>query len=221
MADTGYKTLKELDGKYMCSDTSEAFLYKEIKNKLIENGFGLDLSSLSKFLDDNPFFMSHCNKIKKALLEHNSALVIIDTSQLLWEIHKYFPLIYALNSPKGESIFKISLKHLLDSLLDKDISAEMPSRINKDLVMIGNIFSGDNRISSMSSSLEGIIEPLIFSRKVVFTAHTLQIIPSKIKEDTMYKLRTFYSPAFEQTFQFKVTPVIIQTCESKKSLWED
>jgi hypothetical protein len=87
--------------------------------------------------------------------------------------------------------------------------------------MISNILAGDNRISSMAPSIEGILDPLIFNRKVIFTAHSVRTIKSKIREDIMYKLRNFYSPTFEQTFQLKVAPVIIQTGISKKSLWED
>jgi hypothetical protein len=220
MAGIKYKTIEELAVMHK-NNASGLPLFNETLSKLAEHGFAIDMSTLSGFLKDNPLFLSYCEKIDESLKEHNTILVVVDDPTLIWSLHKYFTILYSLNNAKGESIYRISLKHLIDCLLERDTSPELPTKLNKNLIMISNILAGDNRISSMAPSIEGILDPLIFNRKVIFTAHSVRTIKSKIREDIMYKLRNFYSPTFEQTFQLKVAPVIIQTGISKKSLWED
>jgi hypothetical protein len=220
MAGIKYKTIEELAVMHK-NNASGLPLFNETLSKLAEHGFAIDMSTLPGFLKDNPLFLSYCEKIDESLKEHNTILVVVDDPTLIWSLHKYFTILYSLNNAKGESIYRISLKHLIDCLLERDTSPELPTKLNKNLIMISNILAGDNRISSMAPSIEGILDPLIFNRKVIFTAHSVRTIKSKIREDIMYKLRNFYSPTFEQTFQLKVAPVIIQTGISKKSLWED
>lgn len=218
---TDYKTIEELDILYPKGIMSrESKLYEDIKFKLINNGFGNDLSSLSSFLKKNPKFLEHCNYIQAGLSKHKTILVLIDDSDLLWDIHNYFPILYALNN-KGAAVYRTTIKILLDNLLDKEVSTQLSSRLYKDLVILSNIFSGDNRLASLSPSVEGLIEPILHNRKIMFTATTAKGSFSEAKKNAMYKLRTFYSQEMEQTFSYKVAPLFIQTRESKKSLWED
>jgi hypothetical protein len=220
MAGIKYKTIKELALIHKNNPT-ELPLFNETLSKLTEHGFSIDMGTLPEFLKDNPLFLSYCEKIDEALKEHNTILVIVDDPTLIWSLHKYFTILYSLNNAKGESVYRISLKHLIDNLLERDTSSEIPAQLNKNLIMISNLLSGDNRIASMAPSIEGILDPLIFSRKIIFTAHSVKTTKAQIREDIMYKLCNFYSPTFEQTFNLKVAPVIIQTGVSKKSLWED
>ena len=220
MAGIKYKTIEELAIAHK-NNASGLPLFNETLSKLAEHGFAVDMGTLPGFLKDNPLFLSYCEKIDESLKEHNTILVVVDDPTLIWSLHKYFTILYSLNNAKGESIYRISLKHLIDCLLERDTSPELPAKLNKNLIMISNILAGDNRISVMAPSIEGILDPLIFNRKVIFTAHSVRTIKSQIREDIMYKLRNFYSPTFEQTFQLKIAPVIIQTGISKKSLWED
>lgn len=220
MADVNYKSLKDLRAFYKkTSDYSGLERINRIKSKLEENGFFQDLNDLPGFLEKNPKFLSYCDLIQQGIDEHNTILVITDSPALIWHLQRFFTILYALNNTKSESIFRISLKDLITDLLDKDTSSILPAKLNKNLVMISDIFAGDNRIASMAPSIEGIINPLIFNRKVVFTAHTIHVLKSQIAEDVMNRLRTFYSPTFEQLFQLKVAPVIIQTDDNKKSVW--
>jgi len=221
MADTGYKTLEDLDAFHlMDSSSKEARLHETIKHKLRENGFGKDLSSLSNFLKQSPSFLEHCNYIHSGLSKHKSIIVLIDDSNLLWKIHDYFPVIYALNN-SGEAVHRTTIQMLLDDILNKEISGQLSKRFYKDLVILSNLFSGDNRLASLAPSVEGLIEPVIHERRMMFTAHTTKDSFSEAKREAIYKLRHFYSPELEQTFSRKVAPLFIQIKENKESLWED
>jgi len=220
MDGANYKSILELDTYYPeWDDSSSASLYRNIKCKLNEHGFGRDMESLSSFLTKNPKFLSHCNYIQDGLDKHNAVIVLIDDAELLWDIHKFFPILYALNNT-GQSVYKVAIKFLLDRIVDRKQNEEISKSLDKNLIVISNMFHGDNRLSAFSASLEGLFDPLIFKRKVVFTSHTIKSDFFDAAEDAMYKLRTFYSPSFAQTFETNVAPLFIKVRESKKSLWE-
>ena len=221
MVDTNYKTLEALDAIHSIDPTSkEAKLHEVVKHKLREYGFGKDLASLSTFLKQSISFMDHCNYIQSGLSKHKSIIVLIDDSSLLWNIQNYFPVLYALNNP-GEAVHRTTIQMLLDDILNKEISGQLSKRFYKDLVILSNLFSGDNRLSSLSTSIEGLIEPIIHERRIMFTAHTIKDSFTEAKREAMYKLRNFYSPELEQTFSRKVAPLFIQIKENRESLWED
>ena len=132
MGAAGYKTVDELNILYPKGHMSkESKLYESIRYKLINNGYGNDLSSLSDFLHKNPKFIEHCNYLQEGLTEHKTILVLIDDSDLLWNIHNYFPVLYALNN-KGEAVHRTTIKILLDNLLDKEVSEQLSRRLYKD-----------------------------------------------------------------------------------------
>lgn len=220
MAGVNYKSVAELDELYSkFDDLSSPSLYNKIKYKLNEYGFGQDMAALSSYLIKNPKFLEHCNYIQEGLNEHSAVLVMIDDAELLWDIHKFFPILYALNNA-GQSVYKVAIKYLLDRIVDREQNDEIPKSLDKNLVVVSNMFHGDNRLSAFSASLEGLFTPLIFKRKVVFTSHTIKNNSADAAEDTMYKLRTFYSPSFAQIFETNVAPLFISVRKSKKSLWE-
>lgn len=220
MADVNYRSITDLDKYYSKIDDSfSPSTYKKIKYKLNEFGFGKDMETLSPFLIENPKFLGHCNYIQSGLNEHKSVIVMIDDATLLWDIHRFFPILYALNNI-GDSVYRIAIKHLLDRIVDREQNEEISKALDKKLVMISNMFHGDNRLSAFSASLEGLFHPLIFKRKVVFTSHTIKSNAADAAEDTMYKLRSLYSPSFAQIFETKVAPLFINVVKSKKSLWE-
>ena len=220
MAGVNYKGIDELDELYSkFDDISSPSLYRKIKYKLNEHGFGQDMAALSPYLVKNPKFLEHCNYIQEGLNEHSSVLVMIDDAELLWDIHKFFPVLYALNNT-GQSVYKVAIKYLLDRIVDREQNDEIPKSLDKNLVVVSDMFHGDNRLSAFSASLEGLFNPIIFKRKVVFTSHTIKSSAADAAEDTMYKLRTFYSPSFAQIFETKVAPLFITVRKSKKSLWE-
>jgi hypothetical protein len=216
---TRYKSVTELDRFYKTKkDLPEAFAYFAVKQKLVENGFGFDLENLKGYVTNNSNILDYCYQIQQGLLKEKSVLALIDSSEILWDVHKYFPVLYAINNI-GESVFRASIRDIIDSILDKEAAIQYVKKLSQNMILISNVFTGDNRLAVMAPSLEGILEPLIFTKKMVFTSYAPRSKFADAKKDAMFKLETFYSPCLGNTFSQNVLPIFIKTREEKKSLW--
>ena len=217
-----YRSLKELNALYGPAAKEDAVaLFKRVRGKLVESGYGPQILELSIFLEKNPEFLEVCDKIQIGIDSHNAILLLVNDMKLIWDIHKFFPILYALNN-LGKSVFRINMKHLIDGFLEKDKdNAEFEKKFYQNLALFSNIFSGDIRISAWAASIEGLITPLMFTKRVVFSAFTTKIDSKSAREEAMQRLKTLYSPAFEQNYVAHVAPIFIQTFKSKASLWTD
>ena len=213
-----YRTMLELDKIHKVLNSASANKYHTVKNRLQENGFGSDMRDLPSFLANNPKFLEDCNTVQEGICAHNAVVVLIDSMGLLWNIHKYFPILYALNN-LGNSVFRTTIKLLLDGLLDRD-SIEFERRLSQNLVVISNMFGGDNRLASFASSIEGLVIPIMFRKKIIFTAHTTETSFNSAIDNATLKLNNLYSPSLAQAFVEHTYPIFLQTRASKESYWK-
>ena len=91
--------------------------------------------------------------------------------------------------------------------------------MSRNLVLVSNLFSGDNRLISMAPSIEGIIIDLLLKRRMIFTAHTTCAQEPEARKDIIYRLGTIYSPTLVEYFKENVFPIYLKK-ESLASMWD-
>ena len=206
------RSLKELE-----NSAEDRISLQRIKNNLRAYGFGGDLETLDSFLADNKKFISDCSKLLPFLPEKKAIILITESKEFIWNFHKYFPVLFALNF-LGKSVFRTTMKLLIDRLLDKETSDSLFQSINQNLVIFSDLLRGDNRITAMESSIEGILTSILYTRKVIFTAQSSRLSEKEACNDVMYKIRSLYSSEIEAMFMESTRPVVIRTCAGD-NLW--
>lgn len=196
-------------------------LFKTVNDKLIANGFGENLKTLDVTLTENPYFHTACNKINAKLEKHKCVFVLCNSGDIMWKIHAYFPVIYAIND-LGKSVYRTTVKNLIDSLLSKDDSSKK-LELRHQLSVFTGILYPDPRLNSMGPSVEYMFEDSICNsspgRKMLFTAYNYFGNRENAINDSTHRLRTYYSPKLEDIFKRNVELLYIDTASEVRNSW--
>jgi hypothetical protein len=211
--------LKEAEKLAYSQGEREEELFKKVMSKLHKYGYYNDIKNLDDFLTRNPLFLDKAGKVMEEIESSDFVMVIADTYGFLSNMYSYFPILYAINDI-GKSVFRIDTTFLISSLLDREKMDMVPKWLKQNLVIFNNIFKGDNRLSSMSASIEGLFTDFVENRKIVFTSFSMAPTFKEAKEDILHKTRAIYSPYFEAMMKEAVKPVHIRVNGSGVSLWD-
>lgn len=200
---------------------SHSSLFTSVNKKLIENGFSGNLDLLDRVLSDNPHFYETCNRIHYRLQKHRCVFVVCNSGDVMWKIHAYFPVLYAINN-LGKSVYRVTVKKLIDSLLDKD-NYNKKLEFKQSLSVFTGILYPDPRLNSMGPSIEYVLEDIICntnpSKKVLFTAYNYFGNRDNAITDCTHRLRTYYSPKLEDIFKRNVDLLYINSPAEVRSSW--
>ena len=216
------KTLAAVRREHQSEDArSYSALFTMVNKKLIENGFSENLDLLDGVLAENPFFYDACNRIHSKLQKHRCVFVLCNSGDIMWKLHAYFPVIYAINN-LGKSVYRVTVKKLIDSLLSRDDYGKK-LEFKQSLSMFTGILYPDPRLNSMSPSVEYLLENVICnnnpSKKILFTAYNYFGNRENAINDSTHKLRTYYSPKLEDIFKRNVDLLYINTPSEVRSSW--
>lgn len=226
-----WKNLSELQSFYADQGDLEQEDFEFSLGRLAQSGFGEDLKNLVILFDKHPDYLSKFDEINNYLEEYRYVLVITNDHQFNTAIYSSFPILYALNT-LGESVFRLSMRALILQLLNSnaaefnaDGNFDLPdnkffSSMKRNVVLFYNILDGDNRLSSMCSSIIGIINSLSHDcrRKLLFTHVTGTSSEEVAKKNTMERISHVYSENMSVLFKDTVKPVFFK--REGKSLWD-
>lgn len=209
--------LKEQEGIFQSDLTPVEFT----KSKLESCGYDKDLKTLEESLESKPDLVSSMDEVYNFISEAKCTLLIVNNSTLLWDLHAYFPIMYALNEP-GKSVYRTYPKALIDTFLNRSNAAASLGKKNH-LCLISNIFFGDPRLASMSQSIGTLFEELIRgaykNKRVLFSAPVWQEDRKEALKHVSYLLREIYSPAIENLFKTTVDVLFINKPAKIKDCW--
>lgn len=202
-------------------DRSYSDLFKNVNKKLIEHGFGENLDSLDDALIQNPHLYNACNKLYANLQRHRCVFLLSNSGDIMWKIHAYFPVLYAINN-LGQSVHRTTVKNLIDSILSKDESSKK-LEFKQSLTVFTGILYPDPRLNTMGPSIEYIFEDVICNsnpnKKIVFTAYNYFGNRTTAINDGSHRLQTYYSSKLEDIFKRNVDLLFINTPSEVRSSW--